>query len=142
MMDKRLLSLVPGAMRHVLLTVAWQFVGLVSNVCFVWAASWVLAALVEGVDARPLLCAALIALGLVGRTVSVRMAQRTSFEASADVKRITRRRIYEKLLRLGPHYADDIATAEVVQLSVEGCDQLETYFGQYLHSSSTRCSLP
>lgn len=132
MMDKRLLSLVPGAMRHVLLTVAWQFVGLVSNVCFVWAMSWVLAALVEGGDARPLLCGALIALGLVGRTVSVRMAQRTSFEASADVKRITRRRIYEKLLRLGPHYADDIATAEVVQLSVEGCDQLETYFGQYL----------
>ncbi|MBR1828304.1 MAG: ATP-binding cassette domain-containing protein, partial [Atopobiaceae bacterium] len=132
MMDKRLLSLVPGAMRHVLLTVAWQFAGLISNVCFVWAMSWVLAALVEGGDARPVLCGALMAVGIIGRTVATRMAARTSFEASADVKRVTRRRIYEKLLRLGPHYADDIATAEVVQLSVEGCDQLETYFGQYL----------
>ena len=132
MMDKRLLALVPNAMRHVLMTVMWQFVGLVANVCFVWAASSVLASLVEGTDVQTMTCGVLIALGLAGRTVSARMAQRVSFEASADVKRITRRRIYEKLLRLGPHYADDIATAEVVQLSVEGCDQLETYFGQYL----------
>ena len=132
MMDKRLLSLVPGALRHVLLTVAWQFAGLISNVCFVWALSWTLAALVEGGDARPLLCGSLMALGIAGRTVAARMASQTSFDASADVKRVTRHRIYEKLLRLGPHYADNIATAEVVQLSVEGCEQLETYFGQYL----------
>lgn len=48
MMDKRLLALVPGALRHVLLTVAWQFAGLVANVCFVWAVSTALATLVEG----------------------------------------------------------------------------------------------
>ena len=132
MMDKRLLSLVPGALRHVLLTVAWQFAGLVSNVCLVWAVSWMLAALVEGGDARPMMCGVLIAIGVIGRAIATRMASRTSFEASADVKRVTRHRVYEKLLRLGPHYADNIATAEVVQLSVEGCEQLETYFGQYL----------
>ncbi|HQE69956.1 MAG TPA: ABC transporter transmembrane domain-containing protein, partial [Atopobiaceae bacterium] len=132
MMDKRLFALVPGALRHVLLTVLWQFVGLVANVCFVWSISSVLASLVESTAAPLAPCAALVFLGICGRTLAVRMAQRISFEASADVKLITRRRIYEKLLRLGPRYTDDIATAEVVQLSVEGCEQLETYFGQYL----------
>lgn len=132
MMDKRLFALVPGALRHVLLTVLWQFAGLAANVCFVWGISQVLAALVEGTAAPLAYCAILIFLGICGRALTVRMAQRSAFEASADVKRITRRRIYEKLLRLGSHYADDIATAEVVQLSVEGCEQLETYFGQYL----------
>lgn len=132
MMDKRLFALVPGALRHVLLTVLWQFAGLAANVCFVWSISSVLASLVESSAAPPAHCAALVFLGICGRTLAARMAQRISFEASADVKRITRRRIYEKLLRLGPRYTDDIATAEVVQLSVEGCEQLETYFGQYL----------
>lgn len=132
MIDKRLFALVPGALRHVLLTVLWQFAGLAANVCFVWSISSVLASLVQGSAAPPAHCAALIFLGICGRTLAARMAQRISFEASADVKRITRRRIYEKLLRLGPRYTDDIATAEVVQLSVEGCEQLETYFGQYL----------
>ena len=111
MMDKRLLALVPGALRHVLLTVAWQFAGLVSNVCFVWGICRVLSSLVEGTPAPLVLCIPLIVVGIAGRVVAARMASRVSFEASADVKRITRRRIYEKLLRLGPHYADSIATA-------------------------------
>ena len=132
MMDKRLLALVPGALRHVLLTVLWQAIGLIANVCFVWAASTMLAALAEGTPVNPLVMGGLLAVGILGRGIAARMASRVSFEASADVKRVTRRRIYEKLLALGPHYADDIATAEVVQLSVEGCEQLETYFGQYL----------
>lgn len=132
MMDKRLFALVPGALRHVLLTVLWQCAGLAANVCFVWGMSQVLAALVEGTAVPLARCAVLIFLGICGRALAARMAQLISFEASADVKRIMRRRIYEKLLRLGSHYADGIATAEVVQLSVEGCEQLETYFGQYL----------
>lgn len=132
MMDKRLLSLVPGAMHHVVLTVVWQYLGLISNVCFVWAVCRLLSSLVDGVQAPFVLCSSLIAVGVIGRTLSSRMALRVSFEASADVKRVVRHRIYEKLLVLGPHYVDDISTAEVVQLSVEGADQLETYFGQYL----------
>lgn len=37
-----------------------------------------------------------------------------------------------KLLRLGPSYTSRVSSAEVVQVCVEGVDQLETYFGQYL----------
>lgn len=32
MMDKRLLALVPEAMRHVILAVAWKWAGLLSNI--------------------------------------------------------------------------------------------------------------
>ena len=41
-------------------------------------------------------------------------------------------RIYEKLLRLGTSYKEQVNTSEVVQVAVEGVDQLETYFGSYL----------
>ena len=40
--------------------------------------------------------------------------------------------IYKKLLRLGASYKEQINTSEVVQVAVEGVDQLETYFGAYL----------
>ena len=40
--------------------------------------------------------------------------------------------IYEKLLRLGLAYQQKARTSEVVQLAVEGVDQLEVYFGSYL----------
>lgn len=131
MMDKRLLALVPEALRHVLATVAWQWVGLVGNVALVWVIARVASSLVAGV-ALPQVAWPLLAAGVVLRVVAARMAARESFAASQDVKRVLRRRIYEKLLAMGPGYTDQVPTAEVVQLSVEGCEQLETYFGQYL----------
>lgn len=131
MMDKRLLALVPEAMRHVLATVAWQWVGLLGNAAVVWVIARTLAALAVG-GTVPASALAILSAGIVARAISARLASRESFIASQGVKKTLRRRIYEKLLALGPDYVEAVPTAEVVQLSVEGCEQLETYFGQYL----------
>ena len=131
MMDKRLLALVPEALRHVLATVVWQWVGLLGNAAVVWVIARALAALAGG-GTVPASALIMLACGIVARAISARLASRESFIASQGVKKTLRRRIYEKLLALGPDYVEAIPTAEVVQLSVEGCEQLETYFGQYL----------
>lgn len=131
MVDKRLLALVPEALRHVLATVVWQWVGLLGNAAVVWVIARSLAALAVG-GAVPASALTMLACGIVARAVSARLASRESFIASQGVKKTLRRRIYEKLLALGPDYVEAVPTAEVVQLSVEGCEQLETYFGQYL----------
>ena len=131
MMDKRLLALVPEALRHVLATVAWQWVGLLGNAAVVWVIARALAALAVG-GTVPASALTILSAGIVARTISARLASRESFIASQGVKKTLRRRIYEKLLALGPDYVEAVPTAEVVQLSVEGCEQLETYFGQYL----------
>lgn len=131
MMDKRLLALVPEAMRHVLATVAWQWVGLLGNAAVVWVIARTLAALAVG-GTVPASALAILSSGIVARAISARLASRESCIASQGVKKTLRRRIYEKLLALGPDYVEAVPTAEVVQLSVEGCEQLETYFGQYL----------
>ena len=49
-----------------------------------------------------------------------------------EEKKTLREKIYEKLLRLGASYNEQVKTSEVVQVAVEGVDQLETYFGAYL----------
>lgn len=52
--------------------------------------------------------------------------------SSKAVKKKLREQIYRKLLRLGSAYREQVQTSEVVQVAVEGVDQLETYFGAYL----------
>ena len=134
MIRKRLFELVPGAPLHVFLTVALRWLGLVSNIAFVWVVCSTLTLALEGAldvgGMRRALVVGLVALAL--KAISTKLASRESFAAAVDVKRVLRHRIYEKLLRLGPSYNKRVPTAEVVQLSVEGCEQLETYFGQYL----------
>lgn len=61
-----------------------------------------------------------------------RMSARTSYLASVDVKRILREKIYDKMLKLGASYNEYVSSSEVVQVSTEGVEQLETYFSKYL----------
>ena len=60
------------------------------------------------------------------------LSNRMSFLSAKTVKKTLRQKIYEKLLALGSSYQKYVASSEVVQIAVEGVDQLETYFGAYL----------
>ena len=132
MIDRRLLALAPEAMKHIVLTVVWLMAGLAANIALVYGIAALLAALIQGsavpVQETLLLCV----VAFVLKIVSAQLSSNERFRAARDVKRLLRERIYEKLLKLGPSYTKRVSTAEVVQVSVEGTEQLETYFGQYL----------
>lgn len=55
-----------------------------------------------------------------------------SFETSSYVKSKLRDMIYAKLMKLGTGYKCKFQTSEIVQLSTEGVEQLEIYFGSYM----------
>ena len=134
MIDRRLIGIVPGSMRYVGASVALQWVSLVANMGMVLVICRTLSLLwagTAGAGDLVLLAACVIAAAVV-RGLAVMGSTRMGFLASREVKRTLRHRIYEKLLRLGPSYREDVCTSEVVQVAVEGCDQLETYFGAYL----------
>lgn len=65
---------------------------------------------------------------LTATTVNTRL----SYRASANVKSRLREMIFDKLMKLGAGYRGTVATSEAVQLSTEGVDQLEIYFGKYV----------
>ena len=50
----------------------------------------------------------------------------------SESKKTLRELIYQKMLKLGTSYNEQVKTSEVVQVALEGVDQLETYFGAYL----------
>lgn len=52
--------------------------------------------------------------------------------ASSNARVVLRESLYKKLLRLGNSYTSYESTSGIVQLSVEGIEQLEIYFGKYL----------
>ena len=66
------------------------------------------------------------------RFFTAQFATRMSYLASKTVKQKMRELIYRKLLKLGSKYREQVTTAELVQESVEGVDQLESYFGLYV----------
>lgn len=68
----------------------------------------------------------------IGRAVLISIGSHLSFAASTQVKSRLRELVYEKLMRLGSSYHVHFVTSEIVQISTEGVEQLEIYFGKYV----------
>lgn len=134
MIDKRLIALVPESRRYIAANVALQWVALGANILLVGAVSGLLATLWQGhvTAARLGGTAALALAALAVRFVCAVGAARMSYLSGKTVKARLRTLLYEKLLRLGTAYREEVQTSAVVQVAVEGVDQLEIYFGQYL----------
>lgn len=111
-----------------------QWITLLANVVLVFALDLFISNLLQGQTQGKLLWilpVTLIAVMLV-RGIANTVNQKLSFQASSNVKRRLRELTYEKLMRLGTKYHENIATSEAVQISTEGVDQLEIYFGKYV----------
>lgn len=132
MINKRLIRSVPESRKYIAGNVACQWVSLAANIAMIACIARMLQSLYRGEDAHLLLTAAVAAGALILRYACAVFSSRLGFLSSRSVKSTLRRLIYGKLLRLGPSYSSQVNTSEIVQVAVEGVDQLETYFGAYL----------
>lgn len=134
MIHKRLISTVSNTRKYIAANVAVQWVSLWTNIMLIQIVTWFLGELFYGkAEKRTFLIVAVHALGAVlVRMVCFVISSRMSFLSSKSVKQILREKIYGKLLNLGVSYKENVRSSEVVQVAVEGVDQLETYFGSYL----------
>ena len=132
MINKRLIGTVPESRKYVAGNIALQWLSLLANIALLTAITALLAALALGETGQIGLTAAVAAGAVVVRFSCTVGASRMGYLSSKAVKRTLLELIYRKLLRLGAGYRQSASTAEVVQVAVEGVDQLETYFGAYL----------
>lgn len=134
MIKTRLVKLLSHAKRYIVFQVLWQWLSLLCQVLMIYSASVLIEKALFGIlDIQEVWqYGAIVAGAMIVRFFCDRQASYASFKASVDVKRILREKIYDKLLRLGVSYRENVATSEVVQMAAEGVEQLETYFGRYL----------
>lgn len=134
MMDKRLIGMVSQSKKYVAGNVALQWCALAANMAMMTAIAVFIGGLATQTAGREAALAAAVTavVSLLVRFVCTIGASRMSYLSSKAVKKVLRESIYQKLLRLGVSYREQTATSEVVQVAVEGVEQLETYFGAYL----------
>ena len=134
MFDKRLMAMCPESKKYIAGNILLQWIELCLNAVMIGliadSAQKLYRRELTPSGAAPAL--AIIAVTILIRFFITRYAVRMSYLASRTVKRKMRDLIYKKILKLGMSYREKVTTAELVQESVEGVDQLESYFGQYV----------
>lgn len=134
MIDKRLIGIVGQSRKYIAGNVAYQWCALLANLIMMIAIANLLTNLYqrEFEAGTLILTAGALIVAIAIRFYCALQSSRMSYLSSKTVKKTLRRMIYEKLLRLGASYNERIRTSEIVQIAVEGVEQLETYFGAYL----------
>ena len=135
MIRKRLLELAPDSKKYIAGTVVLQWLKLCSDIALMFVFLYVIRIVVTDSDtafSKLYIYISAAVMTLIIRYVCVYFSSKTSFYASAQVKKVLREKMYNKLSGMGRSYSQKVSTAEVVQVFVEGIDQLELYFGKYL----------
>ncbi len=134
MINKRLIETVSESKRYIAGNVLMQWISLLGNLVMMTTIANLLEGLYQGNANRQVLVGvvSILAAVLAVRYLCAIASSKMSYLSSKAVKRTLREQIYQKMLRLGAGYHQRVQTSEVVQVAVEGVEQLETYFGAYL----------
>lgn len=134
MFSKRLISMVAAAKRYIAADVVLRWIALVANVALFYLIGLFLQQTLDASASvnQALVLAAAAVVALAVRLVCQTAAQRMGLKAAGAAKITIRQAVYDKLVKLGPAYKESIPTAKAVQISVEGVEHLESYFGSYL----------
>ena len=121
MIDKRLLGLSPESKKYIAGNVLLQWLSLAANIGLMTAITRLLARLFTKTAGQQqiLLTVLAAAICVTARFICTIGVSRMSYLSSKTVKKTLREKIYGKLLRLGISYREQVASSEVVQVSVQ-----------------------
>ena len=152
MINKRLINLCKESKKYIALTILVNWISVLCNIITIILIGQFINKIYIGqrlnVDGNNILGAMmefnvwgpislLAAIVIIAILLSLRYScnilyAKFSNAASANARVTLRELIYKKLLKLGTGYTSVESTSAVVQVSVEGIEQLEIYFGKYL----------
>ena len=132
MFDKRLMELCPESRKYIIGNIILQWLEMLMNVLMIFSVANVFEACLNNSYTHLSIDIIVIIITAVVRFFLSRYALKMSHLASRTIMGKMRVLIYDKLLKLGSRYTEKVSTAELVQESVEGVEQLESYFGQYV----------
>lgn len=134
MINKRLIRLMGNAKKFIGFHVLFQLINLLLNITAIFLiADFLQKAYEKNISNSDIMKVVFgIIIVIILRFISNILTAKMSYYASGKVKQTLREKIYSKLLNLGISYREKFSTSEIVQISMEGVDQLEIYFGRYL----------
>lgn len=133
MIDKQLMRLIGGNRKYIAYTVLLMILGLAANLSITASICRTVELLVESAAAVNFAYPAIVAVAaLAVRYLATRLTGELKDVLGRNVKKELRARTYDKILRLGVRSEGDMHMAGLTQVSMEGIEQLDVYYSNYI----------
>ncbi|MGO5074572.1 ABC transporter ATP-binding protein/permease [Clostridium sporogenes] len=132
MLDKRLINLCSESKKYVKLTVLMNWISMICNTSVIILLGKFINCVYKEDKVNLIKYTPLVISILIIRFICNIYYSKFSYLSSGKSRSTLRELIYKKLLDLGPNYNKTYSTSTIVQLTGEGVETLENYFGRYL----------
>lgn len=130
MINKRLLNISPNSKKPIILSVLFQMIGLIATITVAFSFGHIIQTIYnEELTYVPFI---IMVICIIVRFSCSYLAGKYSNIAGHWIKQVLRKTIYQHIVKRGLRYNEAISTSEVLQIAVEGVEQLEAYFENYL----------
>ena len=134
MFDKKLLALLGEDKKYVVYIVVCNILSTISNIVLTFSICAIVNRMLLQENelaaySMPFLTAVIGALARFALSI---MSGRFAARLGTNAKEMLRRRIYEKVARLGVRETDDLSLAALTQVGIEGVEQLDLYYSTYI----------
>ena len=141
--DSRLWQFTAGVRGRIALTVLVGLFSAAAGIARLGALGWLLGRVFEGAPIAALWMPAALVAGVMLLRAALEYARAMmAHVTAAAVQTNLRRRIFEQVVALGPAHFTRARTGDVTLSLVEGVEQLEIYFGQYLPTLAVAALTP
>lgn len=134
MINKRLINTVTETKKYIFLNVLFLWLSLLTNILMMyWLSKFLESIFLKSIDSKMYIYIIIIVtVAVILRSIFMIFANKMGFLSAKKIKQKFRIIIYDKLLKIGCSYNEQVKTSEVIQVAVDGIEQLETYFSGYL----------
>lgn len=133
MIDKDLFRFLGGNKKYVFLTVAVMAVGLLANVSITACICFAISLVINDAEAKAYIIPAVFAAILIAvRYACSRISGDLKDTLGRKVKKDLRKKVYDKIVRLGVRSTDGMSMAGLTQVAMEGVEQLDLYYSSYI----------
>ena len=134
MLDKKLFVLLGNNKKYIFYTVGLMIVGLFANIAVTASIVRAIKLAVE-YDNNARVFFLPVVIGIVGiavRYACSRLVGELKDKLGRSVKKDLRQRVYSKIVQLGVRSTDGMSMAGLTQVSIEGIEQLDLYYSNYI----------
>lgn len=137
MIDKDLLNLIGKDKKYIFYVVFLKVLGLLSNLMITFSICSSIQLLINYFDSKSIDFNFLLPLitgfsGIIFRYISTRLIGNFEDKIGCNVKKNLREKTFNKIEKLGTRSIDELSMAGLTQVSIEGIEQLDLYYSQYI----------
>lgn len=134
MFHKRLLGTLKETRGYIAEMVVCQWISLLANIVFLYRTAGIIESMYKkAITSEELYSYVLLVMVILCiRGICTFIKGQLSNLSSLMVKEKVRMLIFDKMIQIGTRYNENKSTSEIVQISTEGVEQLEIYFGNYI----------